>query len=286
MDIAQRISFDRRRHTRKTWEQLRHLFPKPHNWRSYSFFIHQMGYAPDDTAKIENAGCVNAKWVSQKPDKPEVDPAYIPLNTKFPVQLTAFKGYTKHELAGVWLGMFDRCYNKNSKAYTKYRDRKPEESWQSFTNFLNDMGPRPTPEHTLERVDNEKGYSKDNCVWATAADQQNNKETNIKIRFEGGEYTISTLAKQVGMNYAKLRYRLMRGWPVEEAVKPGVSEARKLTALSVSRETTLAKRGRFVEHNGETLCIKDWCKKLNLNYGTVITNIHRGMQPKRALKLI
>lgn len=286
MDVTQRISYARRRHTRKTWEQLRHLFPKPHNWRYYSFFIHQMGYAPDDTAKVENAGSIDARWVSQKPVEPEVDPAYVPLNTKFPVQLTAFKGYTKHELSGVWLNMLDRCYNENSKAHAKYKDRKPEERWHSFTNFLNDMGPRPTPEHTLERVDNNKGYSKDNCVWATVLAQQNNKETNVKVRFEGVDYTISTLAKKVGMNYAKLRHRLMRGWPVEEAVKPEASEARKLDTLKAGREAALAQRGRFVEHNGETMCLKDWCKKLNLNYGTVITNIHRGMAPKRALKLL
>jgi hypothetical protein len=82
-----------------------------------------------------------------------------------------------------WRGMKLRCYNKNREDYKHYGGRGIEvcERWRSsFVAFLEDMGPRP-PGMTLDRIDVNKGYCKDNCRWATKAEQERNKRVHSKV---------------------------------------------------------------------------------------------------------
>ncbi len=80
-----------------------------------------------------------------------------------------------------WQHMKERCYNKNSKRYADWGGRgiKVCESWlESFENFLNDMGKKPSQEkykYSIDRIDNDGDYTKENCRWATAKQQNTNK---------------------------------------------------------------------------------------------------------------
>lgn len=109
----------------------------------------------------------------------------------------------------IWANMLNRCRNKNEKSYKNYGGRgiRVCARWQeSFNNFLADMGPRPTAHHSLDRIDNDKDYAPNNCRWATAKQQCNNKRTNVRI---GGK-TIAELAEQHGFAYDTLRDRYVK----------------------------------------------------------------------------
>jgi hypothetical protein len=92
------------------------------------------------------------------------------------------------------------------------------ERWLSFEAFFADMGPKPTPQHTIDRIDNTRGYSPDNCRWATHKEQANNKTNNRTVTYEGITQTLMAWAEQLGVDEARIRWRLNRGWPVEDAL--------------------------------------------------------------------
>lgn len=104
-----------------------------------------------------------------------------------------------------WSCMKQRCA-KDPKYLTK--GIKVCERWlHSFENFYADMGDPPTPEHTLDRIDGTKGYSPDNCRWATYGEQNRNLSSNVWI----GGSTVSDIARSTGLSHNAIRYRVAQG---------------------------------------------------------------------------
>ena len=120
-----------------------------------------------------------------------------------------------------WRGMKSRCENPRNARYADYGDRGITvcDRWKnSFENFIADMGPPPSPAHSIERGDNSRGYEPGNCRWATDVEQTNNQRSNVLIEYDGKTQTIAQWARELEINYQTLRQRIQRyGWSVERA---------------------------------------------------------------------
>jgi hypothetical protein len=121
-----------------------------------------------------------------------------------------------------WSCMKCRCYNPNDPGYPRYGAKGIAvcDRWRnSFANFLADMGPKPEGGGwSLDRKDGTKGYSPDNCRWATATQQSRNRgEANRWVTYGGETLTLAEWAERLDMNGSTLAKRLKR-WPIERAM--------------------------------------------------------------------
>jgi hypothetical protein len=92
--------------------------------------------------------------------------------------------------------------------------------WNDFTSFVEDVEPTFAEGLTVERRDNDKGYSPDNCYWATMVQQGRNRRNNIYVRTEGGPIYLRDAAKQSGIAWPTLLRRHNAGWPAERMLEP------------------------------------------------------------------
>ena len=117
--------------------------------------------------------------------------------------------------------MNSRCDNSDDHSYADYGGRgiRVCQRWQSFDLFLSDMGPRPGPGYSIERVDVNGDYTPDNCIWATKSEQARNKRNSIWIEFNGERLHIKEWAERTGIRRATLRYRyIKKGWSAERTL--------------------------------------------------------------------
>lgn len=120
-----------------------------------------------------------------------------------------------------WASMKQRCLNPRCKAYKNYGGRGVSicERWMKFENFLADMGRKPTPQHSMERIINNGNYEPSNCKWATKSEQVNNTRRNVFIEHNGETKTATQWETSLGFKPGILLKRLNRGWPVAMAIQ-------------------------------------------------------------------
>lgn len=123
---------------------------------------------------------------------------------------------TCHPLHATWVSMKTRCYNLNhpsSKHYGRRGIRVCKRWLDSFETFVEDMGPRPTPDHTLERKDNNGHYTPMNCKWADHDEQNSNKRSNRKVEWKGETRTLTQIARMENVDYPQLYFCFMANPP-------------------------------------------------------------------------
>lgn len=154
---------------------------------------------------------------------------------------------TTHGMTGTptyrsWKDMRRRCYNKNRDDYKHYGGRgiKVCDRWRySFENFLTDMGIKPTG-LTLERKNVNKGYSKENCKWATIKEQRRNTTLTTWLMVDGKRMNLQDAAEYLGIKHNTLWNRLKRsGWTPERAVKESTYPANSWEGRIMPTRSTL-----------------------------------------------
>ena len=126
-------------------------------------------------------------------------------------ELNKERGAGVHDMPeyNIWTQIIGRCYNARNPAFKNYGARgiKMSDEWRfSFQVFLDDMGLRPSPEMTIERRDNTKSYSKENCYWGTRKEQGNNRRGNLLVILKDGrEMTVAQAIKELGLNPNTIR---------------------------------------------------------------------------------
>lgn len=120
-----------------------------------------------------------------------------------------------------WKGMKRRCYSEKDPYYKDYGGRGITvcDEWRtSFEAFYRDMGPRPSNQHSLDRRENDKGYYKDNCRWATKIEQSSNTRKNLFHLYNGMYRTLAGWCREFGLDYHRSYGRMQIGWSISEII--------------------------------------------------------------------
>lgn len=171
-----------------------------------------------------------------------------------------------------WWDMKHRCFNSDNPRWMDYGGRGITvcDRWKdSFRNFFQDMGKRPSSKHSLDRIDNDGNYTPENCRWATKTQQLRNTRRNIKYTYNGETLCISEWAERTGLLATTIFTRLKRGWPIEDALNNGIHQRSK---------------GRKFTHNGRTQTLRQWAIELGFkDLGIINERIDRGWSVEKAL---
>lgn len=118
-----------------------------------------------------------------------------------------------------WQKMKERCLNPNVERYPNYGGRGITvcKRWlESFENFYEDMGDKPTPQHSIDRKDVNGNYEKDNCRWVTNQEQHYNKTNTLYVRYKNENKSLSELCKKYHLNYKSTWRQYKKGFTFEQ----------------------------------------------------------------------
>jgi len=178
-------------------------------------------------------------------------------------------GMSRTHVYQVWKGMLQRCENPKSPGFANYGGRgiRVSDEWHDFERFIADMGPRPKG-YSIDRIDVNGPYSKDNCRWATTKQQANNTRRNRVVEFRGERLTLGEWADRYGIDWSTLRGRLDRlKWDDLEA------------AL-----TSPPRMPRLFEFRGQRKPLAQWANEFGLPLDTLRARLKKlGWPLERAL---
>jgi hypothetical protein len=127
-----------------------------------------------------------------------------------------------------WKHMIGRCRNPQTKHYERYGGRGISvcEEWSDFAKFYADVGPRPSKDHSLDRLDNDGNYVPGNVAWRTKKEQGNNRANNVLVTYRDETLTAAEMGRKYGVSNTALLSRLKLNWPIEKALMTPVRPKR------------------------------------------------------------
>jgi hypothetical protein len=164
-----------------------------------------------------------------------------------PKHFNATHGLTKSREYKTWLKMKERCYNPRAINFERYGARGITvcDEWRNcFEQFLADMGNKPSPKHSIERVDNMAGYSKENCKWVTMKEQNRNRRSNHYVEYKGQTKSAAQWAEDLKIPHQTLLIRLNAGWAVDLAMETPVSNSNRWVGVPEHLRSRFAKIAR------------------------------------------
>ena len=172
-------------------------------------------------------------------------------------------GMYKTATYNTWRQMKDRCVNPNNARYARYGGRGITicDAWLAFDNFYADMGDKPEG-MTLDRIDNNGNYEPENCRWATPQEQSNNVKTNRVFTYNNKTQTLAQWAREKGMAYHVLKYRLNKGW----------QPPKLFTQENLKGRTTM----HLIEYQGEMLTLKQASERSGIKMQTLYWRMRVG----------
>lgn len=161
-----------------------------------------------------------------------------------------------------WRGMNERCFNPNHKNYNIYGGRGITvcDRWRVFENFLADMGTRPSPKCSIDRIDTNGNYEPPNCRWATTGEQSNNRSNNRIVVVCGESMTIKQACDKYNLPYRTIEVRLLRGWTDSDAIFTPI----------------VTPKMRTVEIDGKSLAFADACRMFGISTAAAFARIKAG----------
>ena len=144
-------------------------------------------------------------------------------------------GLSNTKLYACWHSMIERCFNPNSKAYRNYGGRGISvcDEWTGKDGFMSfylwSISNGYSVGLSIDRIDNDKEYSPNNCRWATRTEQQNNKRTNKRITYNGETHTYAEWERILGLRRGLIKTRMSKGnlTPEEALTKPVLMRGRR-----------------------------------------------------------
>ena len=172
----------------------------------------------------------------------------------------------------VWLYMKGRCCNPNATMYQYYGGRgiKICKKWlNSFETFFQDMGPRPSPKHTLDRINVDGHYTPRNCKWSTRKEQARNRKTTRWVFWKGRQMSLAEACEIEDMPTGVVQPRLAYGWPLKKAL---TEPSRGRNFLSAKQIKSVLKR---YQRGGESF--RSLGKEFGCSYGQIRNIIQRSL---------
>ena len=169
-----------------------------------------------------------------------------------------------------WYDIKTRCFNPNHKQYSNWGGRGITvcDSWRnSFENFLADMVLKPSPKHSIDRIDNNGNYSAENCKWSTPKEQANNRNSNRLITIACVTLTIAQWTKEMSFGESVIWKRLENGWSERDAV---------LTPVHT---------GRLITDGFKTRTIAEWTTKMGYGRSVIQRRLNLGWSELEAITI-